>query len=382
MQPNEKIQAAISLTKDTLLEAKRGGLRVACSVSGGADSDILIDMCERVIPHFVNYVFFDTGIEYQATKEHLNYLEDKYGIEIYREKAKVPVPLGNHKYGKPFLSKRVSDMISRLQNNNFEWEDDTFENLYAKYPKCKAALRWWCDKWGDKSSFNISQNTWLKEFIIKNHPPFKISNKCCDGAKKATSDKFNMTHPSDISIIGVRKAEGGARATRYDKQLSYNVAHKTWHYFPILYFTDADRHEYEEIFHIQHSTCYTEYGLQRTGCAGCPYGQNCDFEREVLAEYEPNLYKATTHMWGDVYEYTRKYHEFQKLMNLKYKRKKKCTCGCTEFSGDDVAVNLKFFGRDAKNLLCKECFKKQFDMTEEQYNNTIEGFKAQGCELF
>ena len=84
MQPNEKIQAAISLTKDTLLEAKRGGLRVACSVSGGADSDILIDMCERVIPHFVNYVFFDTGIEYQATKEHLNYLEYKYGIHINR----------------------------------------------------------------------------------------------------------------------------------------------------------------------------------------------------------------------------------------------------------------------------------------------------------
>ena len=112
-----------------------GGQNVCCSVSGGADSDILIDLCERAEPHFVSYVFFDTGIEYQATKEHLDWLEQKYGIEIYREKAKVPVPLGNKRYGVPFLSKNVSNMIWRLQSNGFQWEDDTFENLYAKYPK-------------------------------------------------------------------------------------------------------------------------------------------------------------------------------------------------------------------------------------------------------
>jgi hypothetical protein len=87
-------------------------------------------------------VFFDTGIEYQATKEHLKWLEQKYGIKIHREKAKVPVPLGNKKYGVPFLSKNVSNMIWRLQSNGFQWEDDTFENLYAKYPNCKCGLLW------------------------------------------------------------------------------------------------------------------------------------------------------------------------------------------------------------------------------------------------
>ena len=379
---NERIKDAIDLTKQVLGDARRRGQNVCCSVSGGADSDILIDLCERAEPHFVSYVFFDTGIEYQATKEHLDWLEQKYGIEIHREKAKVPVPLGNHRYGLPFLSKRVSDMISRLQNNGFQWEDDTFENLYAKYPKCKAALRWWCNAWGEKSSFNISQNTWLKEFMIKNPPQFKISNKCCDGAKKDTSDNFSKHHPSDIQIIGVRKAEGGARATRYNESLSYNVRHKVQHFFPILFFTDSDRKEYEDMFGIEHSKCYSEYGLRRTGCCGCPYGRNCNFEREVLKQHEPKLSKAIENMWSEVYEYTNKYHEFQKMMNRKYKEKKKCVCGCTKFTGDDVAMNLKYFGRDVKTLLCRGCFQNIMEMTDDQWDEAIEGFKAQGCELF
>ena len=341
---NERIQQAIDLTKQILGDARRRGKNVRCSVSGGADSDILIDLCERTEPHFVSYVFFDTGIEYQATKDHLKYLEEKYGIEIHREKAKVPVPLGNKKYGVPFLSKRVSDMIHRLQSNGFQWEDDTLENLLAKYPKCKTPLRWWCNEWGEQSRFNISLNTWLKEFLVKNPPRFKISHECC-----------------------------------------YNVTHKIQHFLPILYFTNADRKEYEQEFDITHSNCYTEYRLIRTGCVGCPgcpFGREYQRERDVIKQYEPKLSKAIENMWGEVYEYTNKYHEFQKMMNRKYKEKKKCVCGCTEFTGDDVAMNLKYFGRDVKTLLCRGCFQNIMEMTDEQWDEAIDGFKAQRCELF
>ena len=69
---------------DSVLNCK-GYKNIACSVSGGADSDIMIDICEKVKPHGVRYVWVDTGIEYQATKEHLNYLEKHYGITIERE---------------------------------------------------------------------------------------------------------------------------------------------------------------------------------------------------------------------------------------------------------------------------------------------------------
>ena len=127
-------------------------------------------------PHFCNYVWFDTGIEYQATKEHLTYLEDRYNIDITKERAKCPVPLSSKRYGVPFLSKHISEMIYRLQKHDFNWEDDSFENLIKKYPKCKSALKWWTNE-GDSKWFGIQRNVWLKEYMVKNPPQFKICGK-------------------------------------------------------------------------------------------------------------------------------------------------------------------------------------------------------------
>lgn len=95
-----------------------GYKNIVVSISGGADSDIMIDMCERLEAK-VHYIFFNTGIEYQATFEHLDYLENKYGIEIERINALIPVPLGCKKYGVPFLSKHVSEYVGGLQKHDF-----------------------------------------------------------------------------------------------------------------------------------------------------------------------------------------------------------------------------------------------------------------------
>ena len=182
--------------------------KIMVSVSGGADSDI-------VLLSEVHYAFFDTGLEFAATKRHLEYLEQKYGITIERYRAKIPVPLGVKKYGVPFLSKKISNNIQRLQKHGFKWEDKPFEELYAEYPRCKSALRWWCNQWGEKSKLNISNRKWLKEFMIANPPDFPISSGCCDGAKKGTAKMVEKIINPDLSIQGVRKAEGGIRSTAY-----------------------------------------------------------------------------------------------------------------------------------------------------------------------
>ena len=377
---NERIKEAIDLTKQVLADARRGGQNVNCSVSGGADSDILIDLCERTEPHYVKFSWFDTGIEYQTTKEHLEYLEAKYNIAIDRIKAKVPVPLGNQKYGKPFLNKQVSEYIHCLQLHDFKWEDRPFEELILEYPRCNQALRWWCNEMGEKSAFNISRSTWLKEFLVKNPPPFAVSPRCCEGAKKKPAESRIKDGDFAINIVGIRKAEQGVRTFTHKEMLHSKGTHTD--FYPILNFTDADRKEYEQEFGIQHSKCYTEYGLSRTGCVGCPFGRQFSFERDVAKQHEPKLYRAIERMWGDVYDYTDKYREFQRFMNLKYKSKKQCVCGCTEFTGDDVAMNLKYFGRDVKTLLCKGCFQNIMEMSDEQWDEAIEGFKAQGCQLF
>ena len=40
-----------------------------CTISGGSDSDVMLDICWRCDKdNKVEYVWFDTGLEYQATK--------------------------------------------------------------------------------------------------------------------------------------------------------------------------------------------------------------------------------------------------------------------------------------------------------------------------
>lgn len=290
--------------------------KIMISVSGGADSDLMIDLIERVgYPSSrVHYVFFDTGLEFNATRRHLEYLEEKYGIKIEKYKAKVPVPLGVKKYGSPFLSKQVSQFIMRLQKHNFKWEDKPFEELYKEYPRCKSALRWWCNEWGEGSRVNISNNKYLKEFIIKHPPSFKISDGCCKGAKKDTSKMIEKDLMPDLICIGIRKSEGGARSTAY-KNCFTEVFGGCDQFRPIFFFKKEDKKAYEKAFQIVHSKCYTKYGLLRTGCACCPYGK--DFEKELLAAqtYESNLYKAANNIFKESYEYTRKYKEFCKHIN-------------------------------------------------------------------
>lgn len=59
---------------------------ILCSVSGGSDSDIMLDLLTRVDKDKkIKYIWFNTGLEYNATKKHLIYLEKKYNIVIERE---------------------------------------------------------------------------------------------------------------------------------------------------------------------------------------------------------------------------------------------------------------------------------------------------------
>ena len=289
---------------------------ILCSVSGGADSDIVVDILEKIGTRGkVTYVFFNTGLEYQATKKHIKALEEKYGIKIKEARAIKPVPLCVKKYGVPFLSKQVSEFMERLQRYDFKWEDKPFNELYAKYPKCKAALRWWCNEFDGKGKFNISRNTWLKEFIIENPPDFPISNKCCHYAKKQVAQREKDAGNYTLSITGVRKAEGGARATAYKSCFTpIDDRHDIAEFRPIFWFKNENKKVYEEHYEITHSECYTLWGLPRTGCSGCPFAKDFEAELEAVKKYEPKLYKAMINTFGKSYEYTRKYKEFQKKM--------------------------------------------------------------------
>ena len=180
-----------------------------CSVSGGKDSDIMLDIVHRLdTENKVTYVWFDTGVEYRATREHISYLEEKYGITIRKVKSIKPIPLTCRQYGQPFLSKLASGHIELLQKNGFQWEDGTFEELCEKYGDCRSAIAWWTNN-NSSNKYNISYTKYLKEFLMAHPPTFPISDRCCQYAKKEVSHRIEEILGCDIRITGLRKAEGG-----------------------------------------------------------------------------------------------------------------------------------------------------------------------------
>lgn len=291
--------------------------KIMVSISGGSDSDIVLDICYRCDKdNKCEYVWFDTGLEYQATKDHLKYLENKYGIKIKPYRAIKPIPLTCKQYGQPFLSKNVSKYIAGLQRHNFKWEDESYEELQKKYPNCDSYLKWWCNK-NTIKSWMVGYNKWLKEFLIENPPTFQISDVCCKYAKKDVAHKLLDEGEYDLQIVGIRKAEGGVRSTAYKS--CFVEDWETDKYMPVFWYRNKDKEQYEKHFSIQHSRCYTEYRFKRTGCACCPFGFYGGLKQELMItkQYEPKLHKAICNVFHDSYEYSKQFEKFKRKMENK-----------------------------------------------------------------
>lgn len=290
--------------------------RVLLSYSGGSDSDTMLDLVQKVIKiiHWkgeIKYVWFDTGIEYDATKRHIPDIEKKYGITIDKVRAKVPVPLGCKKFGLPFLSKDISAKINVLQNHNFDFKKDgnkSFTELINKYEKCSSVIKWWCNE--TTKGFGINVNLFLKDFMIENPPTFKISSMCCWGAKKSTSHEYEKNFDFDLKLMGLRGAEGGVRATKI-KNCFTHQDDKTDVYRPIWWFSDKDKQQYKDFYELKFSDCYEVYGFKRTGCCGCPFNSKFEEDLDKIKDTEPMLYKAVNNIFGASYEYTRAYREYK-----------------------------------------------------------------------
>lgn len=303
---------------DSLVKAKSvlaSHHNILVSVSGGADSDCMIDVIYNLTPkdeeHKITYVWYDTGIEMEATKRHLNYLEDKYAIKILRRRAKVTVPAAVAKVGYPFFSKENSDRISRLQHHNFNWDIGTIEEPVDKYPNCQGALAWW---YGTKGRFIVSKI--MRDYIHDNPPDFPISDRCCYYAKKKPSGDMEKELKADLVCLGLRRAEGGVRSSI--SQCFNSNKGKADRYYPCFWWTDEDKSAFEQVYNITHSDAYTVYGFKRTGCAGCPFNSKFEEELKVLHKYEPKLATAVEHIFAPSYEYTRPYRKFKESRRKKH----------------------------------------------------------------
>ena len=295
-----------------------GHKRIAVSVSGGSDSDIMVDLIELLRSYLwgnpeIFYVFFDTGLEYEATKSHLDYLEWRYGVTIDRRKPRKSIPAVCREFGIPFISKDVSDKINRLQKYGFAWTDSPDEATPEKYGNCKSALDWFfCrrERDGGGNHFDISRHKYLHEFLKYNPPNFVISEKCCDYAKKYPASDYNKERNIDLTITGMRLAEGGRRAGSVKECFTFGKD-ATNHFRPLWWWSDVDKANYKKWREMRYSDCYEVYGLKRTGCVGCPFSSKAEQELKKVERFEPKLVSAARCIFADSYEYKRRYLDFK-----------------------------------------------------------------------
>lgn len=307
-----------------------------CSYSGGSDSDIMLHLIETVrclhgLPP-VQYCFFNTGLEMDAIKRHVEATEAKYGVTIskHRPAKGNDIVSATRRHGIPFISKIVSSGLEGVQNKDIPLsiaeeyataEDKAAKRaeLKARYPKSEQIINFLCgcNSAGEPRpdiQLVIGSSKYLLDFIIDNPIPFKVSNKCCDYCKKHVAHSVQKTF--DMIITGEHRAEGGMRSVPRQDNTALCFAETSdgkYRLRPLYYVTDADKAWYKEYHGLRYSDAYEVYGLTRTGCCGCSISARAVDDLEKIRPYEPNLVKAAWNVFGESYRYRQRYNEYKAM---------------------------------------------------------------------
>lgn len=347
-EPAEKFEAIKSIIAKRLTEHPNA----ICSYSGGADSDIMIDLIEQTRKLFelppIKYVFFNTGLEMKATKDHVKATAEKYSVDIETVRPKISIVQASRKYGIPFVSKIMSGGLSEWQKkgvpltiaDEYEQAEDKHSKrleLKERYPNCEMLINFLCccNAAGEPRpniQLVINSSKYMLDFIKEFPPDFPISAKCCDYCKKQPAHRIQKDY--EMIITGERRDEGGMRSVPRKDNTSLCFTETSSGQFrlrPLYYVSDSDKAWYKERYGILYSDAYEVYGLTRTGCCGCPISYKAVDDLEKIRPYEPNVVKAAWAIFGKSYLYRLQYNEYKKARMEKEKAEKSVIAGQLSF---------------------------------------------------
>ncbi len=314
-----------------------------CSYSGGSDSDILVAIIEDARQTFrlapVHYAFFNTGLEMQATKDHVIETSEKYGIEIAEFRPELNIIQSVRKHGVPFVSKIMSSGLEAWQKkgiplsiaeeyNTAQDKKAKREELRDRYPKCENLINFLCccNSAGEPRpniQLVINSSKYMLDFIEEYPPDFPISARCCDYCKKHLAHRVQKGY--EMIITGERRDEGGMRSVpkKDCKTMCFTeTSSKQYRLRPLYYVSDVDKAWIKDYYGIRYSDAYEVYGLTRTGCCGCPISYKAVDDLEKIRPFEPNVVEAAWNIFGKSYEYRKKYNDYKKNRLQEEKRKR------------------------------------------------------------
>ena len=255
------------------------------SFSGGKDSTILHYLIDKALPNNkIPRVFINTGIEYNYIVDFVKDLASKDDRFVIINPTQAIKPM-LEKYGYPFKSKQHSHNLAIYWRNKDKKEYNLSLKRYLGIIESTTLFR--CPK--------------QLEYQFTSEFKLKCSDQCCYKMKKEPAKKWEKENNKSITLTGMRKAEGGERASIgcivTDKEKNLVKFH------PLLVVDDDFENWFINKFNIQLCKIYNPpFNFKRSGCKGCPYSLDLQEQLTTMAIYLPNERKQCEYIWKPVYD--------------------------------------------------------------------------------
>ena len=247
--------------------------------------------------------------------------------------------------------------------------------------------------------------------------PTRFSRFCCRIFKVGVMvSKLDHKHPY-LMYMGMRNEESNTRSGYADEWTNTSEWGNTnWQgILPIRKWSELDVWLYTLWKGIEINPKYRK-GYSRAGCSiSCPfytkytwaldkywYRKMYDRWRNILRDdfikqkkwiiMNCTLDEYITQAWNGgvfrdeptqevIHEFC-KYNNLTKSVALQYFNKSCDNCKRRIKHKNVLSMNLKMHGRKINKFYCKKCLMKEFGWSQQQWDNQIESFRNQGCELF
>lgn len=269
--------------------------KIYLAFSGGKDSTVVAELIKMAnLDTYIPFVFTDTCVEYKAIEDFV-YNYDYPNMKIVKPQKNFEYVI--EKFGIPAISKVRSEALSchdRYIGTDKFWEMATIKILIrGEMMKNGKGMN-------EKSTFALAE----KHFHFL-HPDrvaeYKIHNKCCDYLKIHPLYEFKVFNQPKGYFNGVRVAEGGIRKFKTKDYYKIRKKEKDIVFSPIFDWDDELEQAFINYYNVEISRAYTEYGMTRTGCIGCPFAKDCASQLEKAYKFEPYKYKEAIQRFKLVY---------------------------------------------------------------------------------
>lgn len=338
----------------------------------------------------------------QESIEVLNHMVSKYPNHIII----LPTSMGKDSKLTEYLVNKCNIKYQAIFNNTTCDSSDVYKevnkrnNIEVVTPK---------DKNGNNLSlYNMMING---QGIASRH-----SRWCCTIFKEGGTKQYCEGKDNIMFIFGMRNEESNTRSNYEFEWRNELWANKTWvGCLPIRKWSELELWLYTIHNDIPINSKYKK-GYSRVGChCCCPYTSKSTW---VLDKYwyknqfdrfhkildndfiqaekwtRMNCTKEEYHLnWNGgivrkepTEEVIKEFQDFKGFTSYELAKQyfeKTCKfCGKKVSKKNEVAMNLKLYGRNINKFLCKKCLIKEMEWDKERWNIEVDKFKQQGCDLF